>query len=341
MRTILAALCAAALVCHAVAQTPSLQVSGKDLLLDGTAVILRGVAVGDPFLARQGRPLSDYATIASTWRANVVRISLHPSVWKHTPHAEVIAKLRAETKAALDAGMCAIIDWHTIGWPDGYYEAIQADWDDPPDLYDSKFALAQSFWDEIAEAFAEEPRVIFELWNEPVFDKREDDNAPVQRWAQLKPYMAQLLATVRAHGDNVVLATSNVWAYELHGIRNDLLPGENIGYAWHIYAGHSGNRAEAWAEALDDLQTVAPVFVTEWGFQPNTKEHFRGSARSFGTKFGRDFLDAKNLHSTAWCWHPEWTPVMLRRDWKTPTKMGAFVLNYLRRHNPAPSEKAN
>ena len=45
-----------------------------------------------------------------------------------------------------------------------------------------------------------------------------------------------------------------------------------------------------------------PVFVTEWGFQPQTREHFRGTAQSFGEKFVRDFLDGRNLNSTAWCW---------------------------------------
>lgn len=325
-----------ALAMAAPAAEPRLQVAGRELQWDGKNITLRGVAVGDPFLARAGRPLSDYATIARDWHANVVRISLHPSVWKKTPHAQVIAKLRAETQAALAAGMFVILDWHTIGWPDGFYEKINPDWDDPPDLYDSSFSLAEDFWDEISRAFADEPRVIFELWNEPVFNPHEGDGEPAPRWPQLKPYLEKLLAKVRAHSRNLVLATGSAWAYNLRGIRADPLRGENVGYTWHIYAGHDDNDPERWAAALDDLQTLAPVFVTEWGFQPKTKEPFRGTAQSFGTKFTRDFLDAKKLHSTAWCWHPDWTPVMLRSDWKTPTEMGAFVLEYLRAHRPAP-----
>ncbi len=325
----------AALAARAFAQTHALQVSGKDLLFDGKQVTLRGVAVGDPFLAREGRPLSDYATIANTWRANVVRISLHPSVWKHMSHERVIARLRSETQAALDAGMFVIIDWHTIGWPAGYYEPIQAGWDeDPRDLYDSKFSLAQNFWGEISKAFANEPRVIFELWNEPVFNKSDGDDPSGARWQKLKPYFEKLLATIRAHGGNIVLATGNAWAYNLRGIRNDPLGGVNVAYAWHIYAGHDDNDESAWAASLDDLQKIAPVLVTEWGFQRKTKEEFRGTPEGFGEKFVRDFLEAKHLHSTAWCWHPDWTPVMLQRDWKTPTEMGAFVLRYLREHNP-------
>lgn len=313
----------------------ALQVSGPRLLWKGEPVRLRGVAVGDPFLAREGRPLSDYATIANDWRANVVRISLTPSVWKTTPHARVLARLRAETQAALDAGMFVILDWHVIGWPDGYFQKADSA-DDPRDLYDSNFALAKSFWDAVAAEFRGDGRMIFELWNEPVFQKDDTDPEAGQKWPLLKPRFAELLATVRAHGKNVVLVTGNYWAYNLRGIRRDLLPGENVAYAWHIYAGQEENDEKRWAAALDDLQTVAPVIVSEWGFQPKTREHFRGTAESFGEKFARDFLEAKGLHSTAWCWHPEWSPVMLQRDWKTPTAMGAFVLDYLRAHNPAP-----
>lgn len=321
---------------------PALEVRGPQLVWKGEPVRLRGVAVGDPFLAREGRPLSDYSVIAHDWRANAVRISLTPSVWKTTPHPQVVARLRAEAGAALDAGMFVILDWHVIGWPDGYFQKADSA-DDPRDLYDSNFALAKNFWDAAAAEFAGDGGVIFELWNEPVAGKKETDPDSGQEWARLKPRFAELLSTVRAHGKNVVLATGGHWAYNLRGIRRDLLAGENVAYAWHIYAGHDENDEKLWAWALDELQTAAPVIVSEWGFQPKSREHFRGTAGTFGEKFARDFLEAKNLHSTAWCWHPEWSPVMLEPDWTTLSAMGAFVLKYLREHNPpvtAPARSA-
>jgi aryl-phospho-beta-D-glucosidase BglC (GH1 family) len=309
----------------------ALHIQGNTLLAGSRPIILRGVAVGDPILARQGRPLSDYSRIAQDWHANVVRISLHPSVWKRTPHPQVLAALDRDIHAALDAGMYVILDWHTIGWPDAYYEKIRKDWtDDPQDLYDSNFALAKSFWDQASAHFGKDPRIIFELWNEPVLAKREEDEERVQpEWKYLKPYFVQLLAIVRAHSQNIVLATGNEWAYDLQNIRDDLLEGSNIAYCWHIYAGTDDNDEAQWTQHLDDLQTVAPVIVTEWGFQEHTTESFKGTAKSFGTKFVRDFLEARHLHSTAWCWHPDWTPVMLKPDWKTPTPMGRFVMDYL------------
>jgi aryl-phospho-beta-D-glucosidase BglC (GH1 family) len=305
-------------------------VRGNELLADGKPIILRGVAVGDPILARAGRPLSDYQRIAREWHANVVRISLHPSVWKHTAHGAVLDVLQREIEAALGNGMYVILDWHSIGWPNGYFESIRADWtDDPPDLYDSNFELAKNFWEAASARFGKDGRIIFELWNEPVRTKQEEDGEVAPEWKMLKPFFGELLRIVRSHGSNVVLATGNEWAYDLRGIREDPLQGENIAYDWHIYAGTDDNDEKQWALHLDDLQRVAPVMVTEWGFQEHTKEAFQGTAKTFGAKFVRDFLEGRHLHSTAWCWHPDWTPMMLEPDWKTPTPMGRFVMDYL------------
>jgi endoglucanase len=307
----------------------ALQVQGNQLLADGKPITLRGVAVGDPILARQGRPLSDYQRIAQDWHANVVRISVHPSDWETMPHEKVLAAVESEINAALANGMYVILDWHTIGWPNGYYEPIEKDWtDDPPTLYDSNFDQAKSFWDAASARFGKDGRIIFELWNEPVRSKKEEDEE-IPAWDDLKPFYAQLLQVVRSHSANVVLATGNEWAYDLRGIRENPLAGENVAYCWHIYASTDDNDEKEWARHLDDLQTVAPVMVTEWGFQEKTDEDFKGSVKSFGAKFVRDFLEGRQLHSTAWCWHPDWTPVMLEADWKTPTSMGRFVMDYL------------
>ncbi len=303
-----------------------LEVRGKELLFEGKPVVLRGVALGDPILGRQGRPLSDFTVLARDWHANVVRLGIHPSVWKTQPHDQVLTRLEKDVHAALKEGMFVIIDWHVIGWPDGYYEAGHGD---NADMYDSNFALAKDFWSATAARFGADGRVLFELWNEPVFQKNEYAADVGQKWPQFKPFMKELTDIVRKKSKNVVIVTSNRWAHYLKGIRQDLLKGENIAYAWHIYAGHARNNEKAWADALDDLQTVAPVLVTEWGFQRDSKQHYHGSPEDFGVKFLHDFLDARQLHSTAWCWHPYWGPPMLQRDWRTPNEFGKFVQDYL------------
>ncbi len=308
-----------------------LEVRGKELLYQGKPIRLRGVAVGDPVIGRQGRPNSDYDFLAKDWKANVIRIGIHPGVWKTQPHDKVLARLARDVDAALHNGMFVIIDWHVIGWPDGYYEIPERS--DARDTYDSSFKLAKDFWARVAQAYGKDGRVLFEFWNEPVFQKNDWAPEVGQKWTALKPYLQQLLGIVRKHGDNVVIVSSNRWGYWLKGVGQDLLQGKNVAYAWHIYAGHSKNDPKAWAGALDDLQTVAPVLVTEWGFQRGAKAHYRGGPEEFGKPFVRDFLEAKGLHSTAWCWHPYWGPPMLQKDWRTPNEFGAFVRDYLREHN--------
>jgi endoglucanase len=312
-------------------KTGRLEVRGKELLYNDKPIRLRGVAVGDPIQSREGRPASDYEVIAKDWKANVVRIGVHPLYWKTQPHDKVLARLAEDVDAALESGLFVIIEYKVIGWPDGHYEIPT--WGGPKDIYDSDFKLATSFWDAVAARWGKDGRVMFELWNEAIFGKEDWRPEVGQKWAALKPFHARLLGVVRKHGDNVVIVSSNHWGYQLKGVRKDLLDGKNVAYAWHVYAGHAKNDPKQWAEALDDLQTVAPVIVTEWGFQRDTDRHYKGGPEEFGKPFVRDFLEAKGLHSTAWCWHPISGPSMLKEDWRTPNEFGTFVRSYLREHN--------
>jgi hypothetical protein len=193
--------------------------------------------------------------------------------------------------------MFVIIDWHVIGWPDGYYQIPERG--AVKDDYDSNFTLAKDFWSRMARAYGKDGRVMFEFWNEPVFQKNEWSPEVGQKWPAFKPSMQELLEIVRHQGDNVVIVTSNRWSYWLKGVRTDLFDGKNVAYAWHIYAGHSKNNPKAWAEALDDLQTVAPVLVTEWGFQQGANAHFRGGPEEFGrpSQLGTADAQARLAHA--------------------------------------------
>src|SRR5262245_13826850 len=140
-----------------------LEVKGKDILFDGKPVRLRGVSVADPVRDRPGRPATDFKTIATDWKANVVRLGIHPHTWKTVPHDKVLDRLGSDVDAALAEGLFVIINYAVIGWPDGVYEVPPTE---PRDLFDSDFKLAQSFWDAVARRWGKEGRIIFELWNE-------------------------------------------------------------------------------------------------------------------------------------------------------------------------------
>ncbi len=318
---------------------PLLRAEGNRLTYGGHEAILRGVCVGDVGIARRNRPPGDYAAIASDWRANAVRIGVAPSSWRADP-AGALRLLRADVDAALAAGMFVLIDWHTIGWPGerpmGAYTQEVTWRGDPKDLYDADFALATDFWRACAREFGPDGRVAFHLWCEPV--RAEDDwkTPPGSTWPELKGWFVRLTETIRAErAPNLVLASGDRWAYDLRGIREDPLPDPNTAYEWHVYAGHDRDDPKRWAAALDGLDAVAPVLVTEWGFQRETDDHYKGTAEGFGRPF-LDFIESRRMGWTAWCWHPSWGPPMLERDWRTPTEFGAFLRTELRRLNRDP-----
>lgn len=301
-----------------------LHVQGNKILYGNDEVSLQGVAVGDPLIARKDRPLSDYALIASDWNANVVRISIHPGTWRDYGRKQTMELLRSNVKAAEDAGMFVIIVWQAIGVPDAYMQQAP-DHTTADDLYDTDFELAKDFWRQVAMEFGKDGRVMFELWNEPVWPEMEDGTQINPHWQELKPMWQTLVGLVRYYSDNIVILTSNGWGYNIRGIRVDPIEDANTVYAWHVYAGTDNNDPALWEQNLDGLYFNKPVIVTEWGFDPAPGHKTSGTPDSFGFLFADKFLRDKHLHYTAWCWHPVWTPPLLEADWKTPTSYGGFA----------------
>ncbi len=300
-----------------------LHVQGNKIFYGEKEVNLQGVAVGDPLIARENRPLSDYALISSDWNANVVRISIHPGTWRDYGRKQTMELLRSNVKAAVDSGMFVIIVWQAIGVPDAYMQKAPDRTVD--DLYDTDFELAKDFWRQVAKEFGQDGRIMFELWNEPVWPEMDDGTQINPHWGELKPMWQTLVGLVRYYSDNIVILTSNGWGYNIRGIREDPIDDANTVYAWHVYAGTDGNDPALWEQNLDGVYFNKPVIVTEWGFDPTPGHKTSGTAEGFGYLFADKFIRDKHLHYTAWCWHPVWTPPMLMPDWENTTDYGAFV----------------
>ena len=103
----------------------ALAVSGNEITYNGSPVRLRGVATEDVYdRYLEGRnPAAEYRRMAEDWRANVVRISVHPSTWRYHER-KTLALLKEHVSAATDAGLFVIVDYHVIGFPDGYYQQV-------------------------------------------------------------------------------------------------------------------------------------------------------------------------------------------------------------------------
>lgn len=284
---------------------------------------VRGVAMGDPLGAREGRPISDYAVIASEWHAGCVRLSVHPGLFRDR-RDRMVERLDEDVRAALDAGLRVVIDWHAIGWPDGRAQQPGEGWGLPDDLYDCNLALAHDFWRFAADRYAGQPRIAFETWNEPVQLSRA---SPFARagidWTALRPIWTELIARIRGKADNTILASGGSWAADLTGVADRPLEGRSIGYAWHVYPDTGGGTTAGLDGLLGDAAGRVPIFVTEWGFAPEGQHY--GTSEEFALPFLRNYLDRYAMSWTAWCWHPSWSPTLIENDWQTPTLAGDLV----------------
>jgi hypothetical protein len=301
-------------------------VSGNLFVETGQTIVLRGIAMGDVVDLPAGA--NPYPEIAGDWHANVVRLSIHPGTWRDRKD-EALATLTAHVAQARAAGLYVIIDYHVIGFPDGYaldyFDVTEPD--TRTDYYDSRFSLAMDFWLTVAQNF-KDPAILYELWNEPISGSEEEEGGDPAYWKIYRPFWRVLTDAIRTSGNtNVILAAPPLWAFNARGLAASLLPDENTAYAWHVYAGQP---PEDWADALDTLDQERPVVVTEWGFEPDAKQHWAGTAAEYGQPFAA-FMDERGLSSTAWCWNPDYGPNLRRANGKL-TEWGSFAKAYLAKH---------
>ena len=319
---------------------PGLSVSGTQIVANGVPVRLRGVNMGDPFLARNSDwypilTIDNYATLGAQWHADIVRISIFPTQWKHMDHAQLLAGLAREMNAALSNGMYVIISYHVIGWPDGWYEPANPG--NPADTYDSAMSVATSFWNQMSQTYGSDTRILFDLWNEPAnpADLTSDPSDPNPLWPILKPYYTTLIQTVRNnHAQNIVIATGNRWASWLVGIKDSPLSDPNVVYAYHKYSVPGQNAASVWNTDTGGLLGVKPLIVSEWGYEDvdaGANPQWPGTAAGFGVPFTA-WLEANNLSSLVWMYHYDWTPALLKSNGSL-TLYGNFAKTYIASHN--------
>ncbi len=192
---------------------PRFEVVGSDLYFGGQPIRLLGVGVGDPVYVRGERPLSDYGVIASDWRCSAVRISVHPGHWRHD-REHTLALLERDVATARAAGLFVIIDWHAIGFPGRYAEPVDPSWGLPLDAFDSDEPLAFDFWRRISARFGTDPAILFELWNEPVYDGQLWQSTG-EHWPILKAFWLRLIKEIRLHSDAIIIAAGGHWAHDI------------------------------------------------------------------------------------------------------------------------------
>lgn len=280
---------------------------------------------------------ADFQVMAS-WNANVVRIALNQDYW--LPNAALYSATYKTTvkdavQSAENAGLDVILDLH---WSDrGDLDASAAGQGTKQDTTggSNQQQMADinsiTFWTDVAGTFKNDPRVLFELYNEP-------NGVPWSVWLNggmaagfQVVGMQQLHDTIRAAGaENLVIAGGLDWAYDLSQASNNLIQGYNVMYATHPY-NKSDDAMSGWGSHFGYLvdNDIAPVIATEFG------DGTTNCTGAWDTNLIA-FCDAHHISWTAWGWYPGGCSFpSLISDWNwTPTVQGLVVKNALLSYPP-------
>jgi len=259
---------------------------------NGNVHVFRGLARPSHEWNAQGEnvSLADFQKIAS-WGANITRLSLNQGFWipGHVKHnGQYQQNIDQAIQWAKQAGLDVILDLH---WSD------RGDMNNS-DLKQQRMADQNSvkFWQSIAEKYKGDTRVLFELYNEPkdipwnVWRNGGDSGEGYQAVG-----MQTLYDTVRATGaNNLVLIGGLDWAFDLSGVPQNRITGNNIVYVTHPYD-FANKGPGSWETKYGFLAATDPIFITEFG--------------SFDCSTGYttallQYAKERGMSWTGWAWFP-------------------------------------
>jgi hypothetical protein len=167
-------------------------------------------------------------------------------------------------------------DWKTKVMDPAIQTAVSAglyvivtDFDFGPAEHPLRHARMLDFWTRMAKSqWANNPQVIFELWNES-----EDIGSyagGAGSWAVQKPVIQETINAVRAAGaNNIIVVPTPFFSAWIGEATASPLTGTNIAYALHAYR----SQWEAFSSNRDQvnqgLASGQAIFMTEWGDDTN------------------------------------------------------------------------
>ncbi len=306
---------------------------------EGREIRLRGVNFEDPFVLEHDRGkdgmtnVNHFAIIETDFArvkalgANVVRFPLYPGYYRLVGGERYLTTyVDRMVDLAEKYQLYAIISYHAIGRPGGWYESdsdtMIADY--PTKLLYTDATMAVAFWNTVAAKYGHRNHVLFEIYNEPA-----DQIATNFTWADWRPTGQLLIDTVRKYSDNIILGSGPQYSSDLSEVPTNPYRDANLVYVAHVYPGtvpKGEDLVAAWERRFGFLAKTYPVIVSEWGFHNGTAdETVNGTLEGFGKPL-LDYLDQKNLSWVAYVYHPsDDEPPMLESDWATLTEFGEFV----------------
>ncbi len=321
--------------------TPSgMSVSGSTLLKDGLPFHAHGFTMvgalapqwcdnGPYVAARSHYGIFELSDLVNTWHANTLRLQVSQeglgdtANYSATQIDDYLSQVEAAVQLARSFGLVVILSMQDQAGGCGLQHQL-------PD------ATTAAAWTTLAPAFADDPYVMFELFNEP-----QNSSSDSSQWAQWQSgggsplcnagttptcstavgYQT-LVDDVRSWGaDNVLLADGGNSAEHFNGagpyLPRDSSAGLGIAYAVHPYyfnPSSSFAKDEAYYQNSYGflVDSGYPVIATEWNY---LKNHCKTDAPKLAPQF-LTWLERKGIGMTAmagdypgrtvadWNWHP-------------------------------------
>ncbi|MBO0706804.1 MAG: cellulase family glycosylhydrolase [Candidatus Dormibacteraeota bacterium] len=191
------------------------------------------------------------------WCTNFIRLQVAPA------HLLDRAPYDREYLRAIEAEVA-----YAASWDQNVILSAQTEWDQGGGGGPNPTSQTARFWKVLAPLFKTDPRVWFDLFNEPRL-KAGSEAATWQVWQEGGTVggvtyvgMQQLVDAVRAAGaPNLVFAEGANWAETLAGLPGHQLTGANIAYAVHSYSAHTPAQ---WDLRFGNASTTVPVLDDEW-----------------------------------------------------------------------------
>lgn len=311
----------------------------------GRTVRLRGVNVPSLDWSPVGENVLQSIDVAlGPWNANVIRVPLTQDLWfgsyrgtKSADGGEAYRKLVDSVVQKISNKNCyVLLDLH---WSNA------GTWGKNVGQHKMPDENSIVFWKDFAARYANNPAVLFDLYNEPfgvTWDVWKNGGAVEEDNGKLtykSPGMQALLNTVRATGaKNVVIAGGLDWGYDLTGIMSGYAlsdkTGNGIVYGSHIYPWKKD-----WDKHVTPVVAKHPVFVGEVGTKPweeGHPPHENVYTESWAPEV-MAYMDRHKLHWTAWSLHPTANPCLITGWDYTPTAYwGRYVKAALATNAKAP-----
>ena len=182
-------------------------------------------------------------TLRDDWNTNCIRLAMYTAEYggycAGGDKEQLKQLVRDGVSYATELGMYVIVDWH-----------ILSDYD-PNQNKDEAIA----FFREMAEVFADNDNVLYEICNEP--------NGGTS-WDSIKSYAEEVIPVIRAQKpDAVILVGTPTWSQEIDKAAASPLDDSNVMYTLHFYAGTHKDDLRNRLETC--VQNGLPVFVSEFG----------------------------------------------------------------------------